>query len=101
MKPFLKQVAEHYYDIGDIDKTCLIFPNRRSMVFFGKWLAETVKNDARTTPLQAPVTITMNDFFYRVGKRGPADRISLYHYISIAGKNCRDHLRGERVRAKK
>ena len=39
MKPFLKQVAEHYYDIGDIDKTCLIFPNRRSMVFFGKWLA--------------------------------------------------------------
>ena len=77
MKPFLKQVAEHYYDIGDIDKTCLIFPNRRSMVFFGKWLAETVKNDERTTPLQAPVTITMNDFFYRVGKRGPADRISL------------------------
>lgn len=77
MKPFLKQVAEHYYNMGNIDKTCLIFPNRRSMVFFGKWLAETVKNDERTTPLQAPVTITMNDFFYRVGNRGPADRISL------------------------
>ena len=42
MKPFLKQVAEHYYNKGDIERRCFVFPNRRSMAFFMKWLSEAV-----------------------------------------------------------
>ena len=32
MRPFLKQVAEHYYNIGDIESRCFVFPNRNRFV---------------------------------------------------------------------
>lgn len=65
MTPFLKQVAEHYVSAPGLDRTCFIFPNRRSTVFFRKYLGESLA----ATPVQAmlcPPMYTINDFFYAV-----------------------------------
>ena len=75
MKPFLRQVAEYYYGSGtDLSRTCFIFPNRRSMVFFRKHLADTVRDDDGAVPVTAPEMLTMNDFYYRVSGKYPAGR---------------------------
>ena len=55
MTPFLKQVAVHYLAAGDISSRRFIFPNRRSQVFFKKYLGEAVA--ASQKPL-APVPAT-------------------------------------------
>ena len=80
MKPFLKQVAEHYYSKGDIERRCFVFPNRRSMAFFMKWLSESVSNAAKsvpeTKPLISPLMFTINDLFFKVCGCKPADRVT-------------------------
>lgn len=77
MKQFLRQVAENYYAAGDMQHKCFIFPNRRSEVFFNKWLSETVKCDKNSKPLVAPVVLTMNEFFYKVSGAVVTDRVGL------------------------
>ena len=77
MKPFLKQVADHYYSLGDISDRCFIFPNRRSMVFFRKYLSETVASDIDASPFLAPEMLTINDFFALASGLKAADRITL------------------------
>ena len=77
MVPFLKQVASHYYDAGRIGERCFIFPNRRSAVFFRKYLGEVVRDGGAGSPLRAPVCLTINDFFYRVYGGDVTDRIRL------------------------
>ena len=77
MKPFLKQVADHYYNLGDVQSLCFVFPNRRSMVFFRKYLAEAVAADSSALPLLAPSMLTVNDFFYKVSGLGAADKVRL------------------------
>ena len=80
MKPFLKQVAEHYYSKGDIERRCFVFPNRRSMAFFTKWLSEAVANATKaglaTRPLVSPCMYTINDLFFKVAGCRPADRVT-------------------------
>lgn len=75
MTPFLKQVADHFMASGDISSRCLIFPNRRSQVFFKKYLGEAVA--ATGTPIIAPELLTINDFFYKISGTQASDRISL------------------------
>ena len=77
MKQFLRQVAENYYAAGDMQHKCFIFPNRRSEVFFNKWLSETVKCDKNSKPLVSPVVLTMNEFFYKVSGAVVTDRVGL------------------------
>ncbi len=77
MKQFLRQVAENYYGAGDMQHKCFIFPNRRSEVFFNKWLSETVKCEKNSKPLVAPVVLTMNEFFYKVSDAVVTDRVGL------------------------
>ena len=60
---------------GGISKTCFIFPNRRSQVFFTKFLGEAVMEDG--TPIVAPKMLTINDFFFRISGDKPADRVNL------------------------
>ena len=74
MIPFLKQVADHYFSIGGVEDRCFIFPNRRSMMFFRKYLCEAVARDG-SSPMLMPVTYTVNDFFYGLSDCRPADRI--------------------------
>lgn len=75
MAQFLKQVAEHYFAQGAIEKNCFIFPNRRALVFFKKYLGACVA--ASGNPVFAPECYTMNDFFYRICKTSSTDRITL------------------------
>ena len=75
MDPFLRQVAAHYLRGGGIGKRCFIFPNRRSLVFFRKYLGELLPRDA--APMLAPAMLTVNDFFYRVYDVEVTDRIRL------------------------
>lgn len=60
---------------GDISSRCLIFPNRRSQVFFKKYLGEAVA--AAGSPIIAPELLTINDFFYKISGSQASDRISL------------------------
>ena len=85
-KQFLRQVAEHYFGKGEVDKFCFIFPNRRSMAFFSKYLGEAVKGSEK--PVIAPQMHTVNDFFYRVSGMTAMDRVAqlleLYHaYVEV------------------
>lgn len=77
MPQFLKQIAEHYYNTHNISDLCFVFPNRRSMVFFRKWLSETAKNDPQSKVFTMPELLTMNDFFYKVSGAAVTDRVSL------------------------
>ena len=81
MIPFLKQVASAYYRRGTVENTCFIFPNRRSEVFFTKYLAEAVverdRNTGDAVPLAVPWTCTVNDFIYRIYGTAKTDRITL------------------------
>lgn len=78
MIPFLRQVADHYLAAGeDLSGKCFIFPNRRSMVFFRKYLSEAISEDASSVPVIAPEMLTMNEFFFKVSHAEPAGRIEL------------------------
>ena len=77
MTPFLFQVAAHYFQAPDIHRHCFVFPNRRSMVFFRKYLGEQVKAQGNDVPLPVPPMYTINDFFYAVYKVDVTDRLRL------------------------
>ena len=74
MDPFLRQVAAHYLAGGAIGKTCFIFPNRRSIAFFRKYLNGLLEAGK---PMLAPAMFTVNDFFYRVYDVDVTDRLPL------------------------
>ncbi len=74
--PFLRQVARRYYSEGLTDGRCFVFPNRRSLVFFRKWLAEEVRLRG-AEPLVMPRMMTEDDFFRGLGGMRVADRITL------------------------
>lgn len=76
MTPFLKQVADHYYNCGRIEDRCFIFPNRRSMVFFKKYIVEAVVSSSGK-PLIMPSMMTMNEFFGSMAGKVVADRVTL------------------------
>lgn len=77
MTPFLKQVAQHYFrEAGsDLEDICFVFPNRRSLVFFRKYLCECVKG--ADSPVLAPEMLTVNEFFYKVTGADMTDRVTL------------------------
>ncbi len=77
MTPFLKQVADHYYNRRDLGTKCFVFPNRRSMVYFRKHLADAVASDGSAMPMVMPRMTTINDFFFKAADTGPADRVRL------------------------
>ena len=81
MKPFLRQVAEHYYSTGNINNRCFVFPNRRSMAFFRKHLSEAVASDPFARPLMAPQMLTINDLFYKVSGAAVTDKVRLLLYL--------------------
>ena len=76
MIPFLKQVAAHYLAAG-LEGTCFVFPNRRSAVFFRKYLGDLLREGGADRPMRAPQSLTINDFFYKVYGGEVTDRIHL------------------------
>ena len=76
MTPFLRQVAAHYYAGPDIEKTCFVFPNRRSLVFFKKYLGDLVR-ESGGEPLLLPPLYTVSDFFAQLSGVAVSDRLPL------------------------
>lgn len=74
MKSFLGLIAETYYkyEKDKLYKYCFIFPNRRSGVFFQKYLSETA-----TSALILPEITTITDFINSVTSSNEASRIEL------------------------
>lgn len=91
MKPFLQQVAQHYYASGNADKLCFVFPNSRSLAFFKKYLAEEVRKSGK--PMMAPELCAINDFFYRIHGVPKTDRVQLLLDLY----SCYAPLRGSSV----
>ena len=74
MTPFLKQIAGLFYDMhgAEIHRLAFVFPNRRSGVFFRKYLSEIA-----TMPIFSPSILTINDLFYKLNPKQQVDRIKL------------------------
>ena len=101
MKAFLRQVAEHWYAAGDLRRMCFIFPNKRSLAFFRKYLSEIVA-ERSDVPVEAPALITIKDFFYRVtgkseGGASPGVVPVLFQGSPQARVPGRVHLLGRRA----
>jgi len=97
MKPFLKQVADHYMAEGNISRRCFIFPNNRSKVFFMKYLGEAVKDSG--VPIFSPKTFTIRDFFFKIAGTKAADRVDLllelwecYHPLAKTNETLDDFI---------
>ncbi|MCB8999622.1 MAG: PD-(D/E)XK nuclease family protein [Bacteroidales bacterium] len=72
--PFLKTLAEsvfHQYGTG-VSDLCMIFPNRRSGVFFKKYLAE-----AAGKTIWSPQIFTISEFMQFLSDSSPADPVDL------------------------
>ena len=71
MKPFLQLVADYlvsnYTDPGDL---CVVFPNRRSGLFFRKYMAERIAGTS-----WSPEITAINDFIGNLSDLEPVDPI--------------------------
>jgi hypothetical protein len=74
MTPFLKQVATVFHDRcgAGLHRLAFVFPNRRSGIFFRKYLAEVAAK-----PIFSPAILTISDLFSRLAPKRPADRVKI------------------------
>ena len=74
MKPFLYQIASLFYTTykAQISRFAFVFPNRRTGLFFQKYLSEVSPK-----PLFSPTILTINDLFVQLSGKQTADRISM------------------------
>ncbi|MBQ7576144.1 MAG: PD-(D/E)XK nuclease family protein [Bacteroidales bacterium] len=72
MNEFLRQVARCYYDeLGkEVGECCFVFPNRRSALFFRKYLGQCAGK-----PLIAPHLMSINDLFSKLSGLGTVGKI--------------------------
>ena len=89
MKPFLYQVASHFYSEygAEVSRLAFVFPNRRTGLFFQKYLSEVSEK-----PLFSPTILTINDLFVQLSGKQTADRISMLFklydiYLSHSGSS--------------
>jgi CRISPR/Cas system-associated exonuclease Cas4 (RecB family) len=71
---FLEQIAGYFHnrDKSAIGELCFIFPNRRSGLFFRKYLSDRVEK-----PLFSPAIFTVKDMVTTLSGKREADRIEL------------------------
>lgn len=93
MTQFLKQVAGHYFASGRVDKYCFVFPNRRSLVFFNKYLGEQTARAG--VPVMAPACCQMNDFVSRLSRERSGSRIKLLRILYDCYKPLYEAREGE------
>ena len=62
---FLEAVADRYARRESLVRTCFVFPNRRSAVFFRKYLGQRAGK-----PLFVPNILTIDELFARIAGRG-------------------------------
>jgi len=76
---FLYCVARHFYQEheSEINKLCFVFPNRRSSIFFRKYLTQCMEGKA----LLAPKMVTINDLFLELSGGQLVDKIEALHIL--------------------
>lgn len=74
MTPFLYQVASLFYQQygAEVSKLAFVFPNRRTGLFFQKYLSEVADK-----PLFSPMILTINDLFVQLSGKQAADKINM------------------------
>lgn len=74
MTPFLQQIATLFYKQygAEVDKLAFVFPNRRTGLFFQKYLSEVADK-----PLFSPTILTINDLFVQLSGKQTADKINM------------------------
>lgn len=74
MTPFLQQIASLFYQQygAEVSKLAFIFPNRRTGLFFQKYLSEVADK-----PLFSPTILTINDLFVQLSGKQTADKINM------------------------
>ncbi|MCD8270947.1 MAG: PD-(D/E)XK nuclease family protein [Parabacteroides sp.] len=74
MTPFLYQIASVFYRQygAEVSKLAFVFPNRRTGLFFQKYLSEVADR-----PLFSPTILTINDLFVQLSGKQTADRINM------------------------
>ncbi len=77
-KEFLKEIAEIFINKygDDISHFCFVFPNRRSSLFFSKYLGHSSKH-----PIFSPALVTINDLLTDISGLENTDRITLMYYL--------------------
>ena len=86
---FLRSVANAFVKeagLSELQDYCFIFPNRRSWLFFRKYLSEQAQ-----APCFVPAFLTIDELFGRLAGLVPLDRISLlyrlyceyYNYVKV------------------
>ncbi len=75
MKPFLSQVAAHLWKLHgeQLSDACIIFPNKRSALYFTNYLKEQIT----TSTFRTPECLTINELFLRHSDKVVADKLSL------------------------
>lgn len=96
-RPFLRQVADHYLNKG-LDGRIFVFPNKRSIAFFKKYIADALKEKG-ASPVLAPRMMGISEFFAAMAHRKTADHITLilklyecYSRIVKEGESLDDFL---------
>ena len=77
MDGFLKRTAADLLQRGiDLKNIQIILPNRRAGLFFTKYLGQLI-----TQPTYMPKVITIEDFFYDIAGKRPADKLTLIYEL--------------------
>lgn len=73
MKAFLQELAEEIYNShADLSKVTVVFPNRRAVLYFRKYLGELI-----TKPVFSPRLITFEDFVSGLSPLRVPDKLEL------------------------
>ena len=77
MTPFLYRIAQAFYERygHDISQLAFVFPNRRSGIFFQKYLAEVAGK-----PLFSPRVTTINDLMAELSPYTTIDGVKVHIY---------------------
>lgn len=75
---FLRNVAGQFYGLtgGELRGYCFVFPNRRSALFFRRYLGEMAER-----PVFSPAVTNINDLFTGLSGLRLLDRITLLHRL--------------------
>ena len=65
MKTFLESVADRFARRATLERTCFVFPNRRSATFFKRYLGK-----AAGRPVFVPAVLTIDELFARIAGEG-------------------------------
>jgi len=83
--PFLLQVARTYIEKeGDrLQEYCFVFPNRRSSLFFRRYLLQEMSR-----PMFCPALTTISDLFVSLSELRLADDIVLLYQLFLSYRSC-------------